>query len=77
MIRVRRVLAQALDAATPTLRDIARSAQLGYEALRKYRLGDRTPTAETLRQLARALRHQAQRVLRFAEHLEREADRNR
>ena len=71
------MLAEALDAATPNLQDIARSAKLGYQALRKYRGGNRTPEPETIRKLARALRHQARQVGRYADELEREADQSR
>jgi len=75
--KVRQVLTRALDAATPTLRDLARSIQLSYHAVRQYRLGARTPSADVLRKLARALRHQARQVGRYADALEREADRDR
>jgi len=74
--RLRRVLAKALDAATPTLREIARSARITYYAIRQYRRGERAPSGDVVRRLVAALRAHAQRVLRNAEDLEREADRN-
>lgn len=71
------MLAKVLDAATPTLRDLAHSTRITYFAIRQYRRGERIPSRDVIRRLVATLRRGAQRVLRYAENLEREAHRNR
>jgi len=50
------MLAQLLDLATPTLRDIAKEAGVSYFAIRSYRRAERTPTPAVLKRLAEAYR---------------------
>jgi transcriptional regulator with XRE-family HTH domain len=63
------MLRQALDTATPTLRDIAKAAGVGYHAVRQYRLGARTPDPTAVRALAAALDRQARTLKRLADQL--------
>ena len=65
------MLQKALDSSTPTLRDLAAQAKVSYHAMRQYRLGARTPSAVTLRRLARVLRRQAKGLERHAAALEK------
>lgn len=71
---LRQLVVNALDAATPTLRDVAVHAGLTYHAVRRYRLGDRTPEVQVLQRLARALRDQARQLDRAAAQLFRVAN---
>ena len=65
------LIPDALDAASPTLRDIAEDAKASYASIRAWRLGTRTPTPDGQRKLAQALRKHAKRLDRFADRLER------
>ena len=76
--RVRPVLVQLLDLATPTLRDLAREAGITYHAARAYRKGARTPSPAVLRRLAAAMRKRGGQLAKAAatfERLAREQDR--
>jgi len=67
---MRRLIALALYTASPTIEDLARRVGLTSAALRQYRLGRRTPSAEVAVRLARALRDQARRLVAIARRLE-------
>jgi transcriptional regulator with XRE-family HTH domain len=69
------MLVQVLDAATPTLRDIAREAGISYHAIRRYREGARTPHPAVLRKLALALRARGGKLAQWAKALEAAAGR--
>ena len=73
MDRVNRLVADALEAATLAVEELATRAGLSSSALRRYRLGDRTPSSDVLRRLAGELRHQARQLQRLAHNLEAEA----
>lgn len=60
----------ALNIGTPNLKDVARAAGISYNAARAYKKGQRTPSPEVRRQLARALRHFATRLQKAAANLE-------
>lgn len=66
----RRMLVTLLDAATPSLRDIAREAGISYHAIRRYREGQRTPSPEVLRTLLAALRGRSARLAKLVAKLE-------
>ncbi len=65
------LIPDALDTATPTLRDIAKWAGTSYALMRAWRLGTRTPSPDLQRKLARAFRKHAMRLEKFADRLER------
>jgi transcriptional regulator with XRE-family HTH domain len=67
---LRPMLRKALDAATPTLREIAREAGVSYGAIRMYRAGQRTPSANVLRALVAALRKQSGGLAKLVDKLE-------
>ena len=71
MATVRQLVARALRTASPSLESLAESVGLSTSALRRYRLGDRTPSPAVVHRLAGALRRQAQRLTRLADMLER------
>jgi transcriptional regulator with XRE-family HTH domain len=73
MDRVNRLVADALEAATLAVEELAARAGLSSSALRRYRLGDRTPSSDVLRRLAGEMRRQAKRLERVAHNLEAEA----
>jgi len=64
------LIPDALDTATPTLRDIAKWAGASYGLVRAWRLGTRTPTPDRQRKLAQALRKHARRLDKLADRLE-------
>ena len=68
---VRRVLVKALDAATPSLKDLAANAGISARAIRAYRYGKRTPSPKVLRALVTALRKQSGRLAKVADELEK------
>jgi len=68
------LIAEVLEVATLAVEKLAASAGLSSSALRRYRLGDRTPSPEVLRRLAQELRSQAKRLERLAHNLETEAN---
>jgi transcriptional regulator with XRE-family HTH domain len=74
MKRVNRLVAEAVEAAALPVEELAVRAGLSSSALRRYRLGDRTPSPDVLRRLARELRLQGKRLERLAHNLETEAD---
>jgi len=59
-------------AAAPGLKQLARPLGLSYAALRRYRLGNRTPSPDVLGRLAKELRRQSKRLERIASNLEAE-----
>jgi len=67
------MLRKALDAATPSLRVIAREAGVSYHAIRLYRAGIRTPAPKVLRALIAALRKHTGQVVKAIDELERAA----
>ena len=73
MDRVNRLVADALEAATLAVEELATRAGLSSSALRRYRLGDRTPSSAVLGRLAGELRQQARQLQRLAHNLEAEA----
>jgi len=73
MGRAKTLVVQALKAAAPGLKEMARPLRVSYAALRRYRLGDRTPSPGVLRRLAKELRRQGKRLERLAHTLETEA----
>lgn len=74
MKRANRLVGDALATAALAVEELAAKAGLSSSALRRYRLGDRTPSPDVLRRLARELRSQAKRLERLAQNLETEAD---
>jgi transcriptional regulator with XRE-family HTH domain len=73
MKRANRLVADAVKAAAWPVEELADRAGVSSSALRRYRLGDRTPSPEVLRRLAAELRSQAKRLERLAHNLETEA----
>jgi len=64
------MLRKTLDAAAPSLREIAREAGISYHAIRLYRAGIRTPKPKALQALIRALRKRTVQVSRLVDQLE-------
>jgi len=75
MERANRLVAEALEAAALAVEELASRTGLSSSALRRYRLGDRTPSPDVLRRLAKELRRQGKRLARLAHTLETEAER--
>ncbi len=73
MKRVNRLVGDALANAALAVEELAAKAGLSSSALRRYRLGDRTPSPEVLHRLGEELRSQAKRLERLAQNLETEA----
>lgn len=73
MKRANRLVADAVEAAALPVEELAVRAGLSSSALRRYRLGDRTPSPDVLRRLAEELRSQAKRLEGLAHTLETEA----
>ena len=65
---------EAIEAATASLRSLARAAGLHYTTLTRWRKGQMSVGPESARALARALRERALRVLDLAARLEAQAD---
>ena len=65
------MLANVLDFAAPTLREIAAEAGISYHAIRQYRLGERSPTPAVIRRLAEVLRARGGKLQTLAAQLER------
>ena len=70
------MVSKALEAVTPTLRDVAQWIGQSYSSARAYRQGDRTPPPKVIRKLARALRIHAAKLVQLAERLDAEAERD-
>ena len=70
MTTLRRLIARALETATPTVEDIAAKLAMSSSALRRYRLGNRTPPPALVRRLVRLLHDQAQRLERLGAQLD-------
>jgi len=70
MAATRRLIAEVLEAAAPSLEDWAAEARLSSSALRRYRLGNRVPSGVVISGLAGQLRRQARRLERLAGILE-------
>jgi len=68
------LVTEAIEAAALAVEELAVRAGLSSSALRRYRLGDRTPSPDVLRRLAEELRSQAKRLERVAQNLQTEAD---
>jgi transcriptional regulator with XRE-family HTH domain len=64
------VVPEALAAATPTLREVAARVGVSYASVRAWRTGTRMPTAKGCRRLAAALRKQADKLHKMADHVE-------
>ncbi len=75
MKRRNRLVADALVAAAVAMEDLARRAGMSSSALRRYRLGDRTPSSRVLQRLGGTLREQAEQLQNVADQLEEEASR--
>ncbi len=73
MDRVNRLVADALKVAALAVEELAARAGLSSSALRRYRLGDRSPSSAVLRRLAGEMRRQARQLQRLAHSLEAEA----
>ena len=69
------MIAKAIRTATPTMRDMADWLDISYHTLRSWRLEARTAPPKARRELAKALRRQARRLLTLAERLEQSAER--
>lgn len=69
------MMADALKAATPTLRECAAWCGVSYATIRAYRTRARHPTRATATRFAAALRRHARRLLAVADRLERQAQR--
>jgi transcriptional regulator with XRE-family HTH domain len=67
---IRPVLVKVLDAAAPSLKELAAEAGISYRAIRAYRFGQRTPSPKVLRALVGAFRKQARRLAKMADELE-------
>lgn len=74
MERGNRLVADVLETATRAVEELAARAGLSSSALRRYRLGNRTPSPDVLRRLATELCRQAKRLERLAHDLEAEAN---
>jgi hypothetical protein len=70
------MLSTALATATPTLRDWASRIGGNYGTVRAYRLGTRGAPPAVLRTIAAAFRRHARELERYADHLDREAERD-
>lgn len=70
---LRCLIARALNAVAPAVEDIAKQLALSSSALRRYRLGNRTPPAKLVRSLARLLRARAEELERLAAQLDQAA----
>jgi transcriptional regulator with XRE-family HTH domain len=70
MATLRRLIGEAIETATPTVEDCAAALGLSSSALRRYRLGDRVPSADLVTRLARLLRRRAAVMVRLATELE-------
>ena len=68
--RVRHMLAQLLDVATHTLRDLAKEAGISYFAIRSYRRAERMPSPPVLRRLAAAMRKRGGQLAKAATRFE-------
>jgi hypothetical protein len=70
MTSLRRLIGKALEVATPTVEECAAELRLSSSALRRYRLGDRTPPNSLVCRLAGLLRRRAGVMVRLAGELE-------
>lgn len=73
MTAPRELVRRALRVATPSMEDLAARLRLSTSALRRYRLGSRTPGSTVLRRLAAVLRERAAVMVRIARELEASA----
>lgn len=64
------MIVQALDSATPTLRELAREVGISYGAVRMYRAGQRTPSPKVVRALLKTLRRRSAQLAKLADNLE-------
>jgi hypothetical protein len=70
------MVADALDLATPTLREVARWTGASYHAVRMYRARERGAPPAVRRRLARGLRAHARKLVAMAARLEADAERH-
>ena len=70
------MVSQALEAVTPTLRDVAGWCAVNYGTLRSYKAGERTAPPDVVRRLVVALRQQAATLEKLADRLEAQAERD-
>jgi transcriptional regulator with XRE-family HTH domain len=70
MTALRHLIGKALEKATPSVEEVAAELRLSSSALRRYRLGNRTPPAALVRHLAGLLRRRAAVMVRLATELE-------
>ena len=70
------MVAKAIEAATPTLRDVASRIGVSYGTIRAYKIGERNAPPAVMRRLASALRHQAAQLETAADRLEARAERD-
>ena len=71
MPTLRDLVPNAIKATSPSLESLAARLGLSSSALRRYRLGNREPSVDTVQSLAVEMRRQASHLLRLAERLER------
>jgi hypothetical protein len=71
--RLRTVIAQVLDYAAPSLRELAHDVGVTYRAMQSYQKQQRTPPAAVLRRLVSVLRARGGKLQRLADQLERQA----
>jgi transcriptional regulator with XRE-family HTH domain len=69
----RPLFVDALRTATPSVEAIAARLGLSTSVLRRYRLGNRTPSPDVLRGFAKVLREQSRVLKLFANQLDEEA----
>lgn len=70
MTALSRLVIGAILAASPSVESLAERLGLSTSALRRYRLGNREPSAGTVQRLASELRRQAADLVELAERLE-------
>lgn len=70
MAALNRLVIDAIRAASPSVESLAERLGLSTSALRRYRLGNREPSSETVQRLATELRRQSADLVELAERLE-------
>lgn len=69
MTTLANLIRRAIQVGTPTMEDYAKALGKSSSALRRYRLGNRTPTPEFCREFAQLLRVRARAMLAAADAL--------
>lgn len=72
--QLREMIDKALDGATASLEDIARSAGVTYNTLYQWKTGRRNPTPENLKRLADAVRGRSDELRELADEIQAAAD---